>query len=33
MLSGAQLGAGESTLAANYIPPLTWGVSVRYTFE
>ena len=33
MLSGAQLGAGQISYAANYIPPLTWGISARYTFE
>ena len=33
MLSLPQAIAGQSTLAANYIPPLTWGVSARYTFE
>ena len=33
MLSEAQLINDEVVLAANYIPPLTWGLSARFDFE
>jgi hypothetical protein len=33
MLSLDQMMNGEVTLAANYIPPMTWGLSARFSFE
>ena len=33
MLSLDQMMNGEASLAANYIPPMTWGLSARFSFE
>ena len=33
MLSLDQMMNGEVSLAANYIPPMTWGLSARFSFE
>ena len=33
ILSTEQVEAGQQALAYNYVPPMTWGISARYTFE
>lgn len=33
ILSTEQVESGAQAFAYNYAPPMTWGISVRYTFE